>query len=79
MSEREESLLVRERERQKQWRSSLCFGIFYFGADSIFQEVAGFSPLWFPQGKVFVSLVSCVFIVVHVILSVKDPNIIMLA
>ena len=24
---------------------------FTFGADSIFEEVAGFSPLWFPQGK----------------------------
>ena len=47
---------------------------FTFGADSISEEVAGFSPLWFPRGKFFVSLVSCVFIVVHVILSVKDPN-----
>ena len=43
------------------------------GAHSIFEEVAGFSPIWFPQGKFFVSLVSCVF------LSVKDPHIIMLA
>ena len=25
-----------------------CFGIFYFGADSISEEVVGFSPLWFP-------------------------------
>ena len=24
---------------------------FTFGADSISEEVAGFSPLWFPQGK----------------------------
>ena len=52
---------------------------FTFGADSISEEVAGFSPLWFLQGKFFVSFVSCVFIVVHVILSVKDPKIIMLA
>ena len=29
-----------------------------FGADSIIEEVAGFSPLWFPRGKLFVSLVS---------------------
>ena len=33
---------------------------FTFGVDSISKEVAGFSPLWFPQGKFFVSLVSCV-------------------
>ena len=32
---------------------------FNFGADSISEEVLGFSPLWFPQGKFFVSLVSC--------------------
>ena len=32
---------------------------YYFGADSISEEVAGFSPLWFPRGKLFVSLVSC--------------------
>ena len=29
-----------------------------FGADSISEEVAGFSPLWFPRGKLFVSLIS---------------------
>ena len=42
------------------------------GAHSISEEVAGFSPLWFPRGKFFVSLV---FIAVHVILSFKDPKI----
>ena len=42
------------------------FSGFTFGADSISEEVVGFSPLWFPRGKFFVSLV---FIVVHVILS----------
>ena len=51
---------------------------FTFGVDSISEEVAGFSPLWFPRGKFFVSRLLC-FIVVHVILSVKDPKIIMLA
>ena len=35
------------------------FTDFTFGVDSIFEEVAGFSPLWFPRGKFFVSLVSC--------------------
>ena len=54
---------------------------FTFGVDSISEEVAGFSLLWFHRGKFFVSLVSCLlcFIDVHVILSVKDPKIIMLA
>ena len=36
--------------------SSFTFAI---GAYSISEEVAGFSPLLFPQGKLFVSLVSC--------------------
>ena len=30
---------------------------FTIGAHSIFEEVAGFSPLWFPQGKII--YVSC--------------------
>ena len=34
-------------------------GFYYFGADSISEEVVGFSPLWFPRGKLFVTLVSC--------------------
>ena len=57
------------------------FSGFTFGVDSISEEVVGFSPLWFPQVKFYASLVSCLlcFIVVHVILSVKDPKIIMLA
>ena len=42
---------------------------FAIGAHSIFEEVAGFSPLWFPRGKFF--LLSLVIIVVHVILSDK--------
>ena len=32
---------------------------FDFGAHSIPEEVTGFYPLWFPQRKFFVSLVSC--------------------
>ena len=31
------------------------------GAHSIFEEVVGFSSLWFPRGKFFMSLVSCDF------------------
>ena len=54
------------------------FSGFTFGADSISEEVAGFSPLWFPQGKFCVSCLLC-FIAVLVILSVKDPKIVMLA
>ena len=32
------------------------FGLFYLGANSIFEEVAGFSPLWFPRRKTLCSL-----------------------
>ena len=44
---------------------------FSFGVDSISEEVAGFSPLWFPRGNFLclLSLVLCLcFIGVHVIL-----------
>ena len=34
---------------------------FNFGVDSISEEVVRFYPLWFPQGKLSVSLVSCVY------------------
>ena len=40
------------------------------GAHSISKEVAGFSPLWFPQGNLCVYCLLCL-IVVHVILSDK--------
>ena len=36
---------------------------FTFGVDSVSEEVVEFSPLWFPLGKFFVSLVSCVVLV----------------
>ena len=55
---------------------------FTFGVDSISEEVTGFSPLWFPKENslCLLSPVLCFcFIVVHVILSVKDPKIIMVA
>ena len=32
------------------------------GARHISKEVGGFSPLWFPREKFFVSLVSCVLL-----------------
>ena len=40
------------------------------GAHSISEEVAGFSPLWFPRGK-SLCLLSLVILVVHVVLSDK--------
>ena len=69
MSERGEALSS-ERENSY-WRSSfLSLGFTAaIGAHSISEEVAGFYPLCFPQGKFFVSLVSCEFFAVHVILS----------
>ena len=67
-----------KRETAAVERSSLCFSGFTFGADSISEEVAWFYPLWFPRGKFCVSCLLC-FIDVHVILSVKDPKIIMIA
>ena len=77
MSERE---VVGTRERDYYCREIiLLFLGFTFGADSISKEFEGFSPLLFSRGKFFVPLVSCVFIAVHVILSVKEPKIIMLA
>ena len=65
MSERGKSLLVRETETAAVERSSYCFGVLPFCVDSISEEVAGFSPLWFPQGKFFVSLVSCVVLMFY--------------
>ena len=61
MSERGEALSVCERETEA---VEIIFMFSSFtaaiGAHSIFEEVSGFSPLWFPRGKFFVSLVSCV-------------------
>ena len=58
---RENKLLGQERERDYCcWEIILLFWGFPFGADSILEEVAGFSPLWFPQGK-YLCLLSLVF------------------
>ena len=48
ITEREEFAGTRERETTDVGRSSYYFLGFTFGADSISEEVAGFSPLWFP-------------------------------
>ena len=71
MSERGESLSS-EREREQLWKSSFMSLGFTatIGAHSISEEVARFSPLWFPRGK-SLFLLSLVIIVVHVILSDK--------
>ena len=62
MSERE-VVLSSEREREA---VEIIFMFSSFtaaiGAHSIFEEVAGFSPLWFPRGKFFVSLFSFVLL-----------------
>ena len=61
MSERGEALSsVRERTSYGDHLYVLGFTA-AIGAHSISEEVAGFSPLWFPRGKFFVSLVSCVY------------------
>ena len=49
-----------------------------FGANSLSKDVAGFSPLWFPQVKIFVSLVSCDVLMFYCYACYslsKDPNI----
>ena len=63
MSEREK-LLGQERDYYCREIIFMFLG-FTFGADSISEEVVGFSPLWFPQEKFFVSLVSCIVLVFY--------------
>ena len=65
MSERGEAISSeRERERESE-AAEIIFMFLGFtaaiSAHSISEEVVGFSPLWFPPGKFFVSLVSCDF------------------
>ena len=70
MSERG-SAHTSERENNY-WRLAfLSLGfIAAIGSHSIYEEVVGFSPLWFSRGK-SLCLVSLVIIVVHVILLYK--------
>ena len=56
MSEIGEAFSVREREIAAVGSASYCFGVLPFYADSISEEVVGFYPLWFPQGKKLCSL-----------------------
>ena len=81
MSEREVVLSSeREREREKLWRSYLCFQVLLLPLVLILslRKLQGFLLYGFPEEN-SLCLLSLVFIVVHVILSVKDPKIIMLA
>ena len=78
MSERGK-VLSSERERQKLWRSSLCFLVLLLPLVLILslRKLRGFLLYGFPKEN-SLCLLSLVFIVVHVIFLVKDPKIIML-
>ena len=75
---REEKLSRCEREKLLLSGVHLTIlGFYYFGVDSISEEVAGFSPFYgFPKEKNCFHCLLCL-IAVHFILSVKDPNIIL--
>ena len=64
MSERE-VVVSSERERERE-AVEIIFMFLGFtaaiGAHSIFEEVAGFSPLWFPRGKLFVFCLLCLLL-----------------
>ena len=78
MSEREVALSS-DSEREKLWRSSLCFRVLLLPLVLILslRKLRGFLLYGFPEEN-SLSRLLC-FVVVHVILSVKDPKIIMLA
>ena len=81
MSEREK-LLGLERETTIVERSYLCFRVLILVLIISLRKLWGFLLYGFPE-EIFLCLLSLLlclcFIVVHVILSVKDPKIIMLA
>ena len=79
MSEKEVALSS-ERERENLWRSSLCFRVLLLPLVLILslRKLRGFLLYGFPEEN-SLCLLSLLFIVVHGILSVKDPKIIMLA
>ena len=54
---------MREREQLSEIIFVFLGFTFAIDAHSISKEVARFYPLWFPPGKIFVSLVSCDYLV----------------
>ena len=62
----------------RQKKKTTALRLLLFCVDSISEEFAGFSPLWFPREKLLVSLVSCDVLMLYCCtwysLS-KDPNI----
>ena len=82
MSEKGEALSVCERETAAIGRSSYCFVVLHIVLILSLKKLWGFLLYGFHKENYFclLSLVLCLcFIVVHVILSVKDPKIIMVA
>ena len=67
-----------ERETTAVGRSSLCFWVLLLVLILTLRKLWGFLLYGFPEEN-SLCLLSLVFIAVHVILSVKDPKIIMLA
>ena len=74
MSERGE-VISSEREKQKLWRSSLCFWVLLLPLVLILslRKLQGFHLYGFPEEN-SLCLLSLVFTDVHVILSVKYPK-----
>ena len=59
-------------------QKNIALRLLLFCADSISEKVVGFSPLWFPQEKLFVSLVSFYVLLLDCCTCYslnKDPNI----
>ena len=67
-----------KRETAAVGRSYLCFLVLLLVLILSLRKLRGFLLYGFPEEN-YLCLLSLVFIVVHVILSVKDPKIIMLA
>ena len=78
MSERGEALSVCERETTVVRRSAYYFLVLPLVLILSLRKLRGFLLYGFPEEN-YLCLLSLVFIVVHVILSIKYPKIIMLA
>ena len=73
-----EKLLGSKRETTTVKRSSLCLRVLLLALILYLRKLWGFLIYGFPDEN-SLCLLSLFFIVVHVILSIKDPKIIMLA